>query len=364
MDYYFTYGLAIPLLASIFLIIILYSQNKKKKEIVEKLVFKNHELETLRKEEIKDYFKEEWEQEKQKIDYERKVRESNVTNQINQLENKYKLDASKYEGQIKQLDVKLQEKEKRYNEVNQDLDLYREGKIKEIDSAAAEYEQRKRLIVDASIVQYREVRGNLYNKELNSMAEEKNNLAKEIYQIKNELTEERNKRAAINEEIRRQREVEEQQDFYRIQLDPDDSNDIELLRSITSRLRHPEAINKVIWTGYYQKPLAELRKRILTNGDVSGVYKITRLKTNEIYIGQTTSVDKRWQEHVKSALGVGTLASSQLHRAMATDGCENFTFELLEEVPKDKLRERESYYIDFYDSKTYGLNSVTGDKNK
>ena len=132
----------------------------------------------------------------------------------------------------------------------------------------------------------------------------------------------------------------------------------------TPRLRHPEAINKVIWTGYYQKPLAELRKRILTNGDVSGVYKITRLKTNEIYIGQTTSVDKRWQEHVKSALGVGTLASSQLHRAMATDGCENFTFELLEVVPKDKLRERESYYIDFYDSKTYGLNSVTGDKNK
>ena len=179
-----------------------------------------------------------------------------------------------------------------------------------------------------------------------------------------ELEEERNKRAAINEEILRQKKLEQEQDFYRIQLDPDDTDDIEILRSVTTRLRHPEAINKVIWTGYYQKPLAELRKRILTNGDVSGVYKITRLKTNEIYIGQTTSVDKRWQEHVKSALGVGTLASSQLHRAMQTDGCENFTFELLEVVPKDKLRERESYYIDFYDSKTYGLNSVTGDKNK
>ena len=78
---------------------------------------------------------------------------------------------------------------------------------------------------------------------------------------------------------------------------------MEILRSIAPRLRHPEAINKVIWSAYYQKPLAELRKRILVNGDVSGVYKITRLKTNEIYIGQTTSVDKRWQEHVKSALG-------------------------------------------------------------
>ena len=123
MDYYFTYGLLIPLLASILLIIILYSQNKKKKELVEKLVFEKHKLEILRKEEIKDYFKEEWEQEKQKIDYERRVHEGNINNQISQLENKYKLDASKYEGELKQLDVKLQEKEKRYNEVNQDLNL-------------------------------------------------------------------------------------------------------------------------------------------------------------------------------------------------------------------------------------------------
>ena len=236
--------------------------------------------------------------------------------------------------------------------------------MKEIDGTAAEYEQRKRQAIDHAMEEHKlslqEQSGQL-QKELQEKIDK---IQHEYEVIKNELETERSKRAAINEEILRQKKLEEQQDFFRIQLNPDDANDIELLRSITPRLRHPEAINKVIWTGYYQKPLAELRKRLLTNGDVSGVYKITRLKTNEIYIGQTTSVDKRWQEHVKSALGVGTLASSQLHRAMAADGCENFTFELLEVVPKDKLRERESYYIDFYDSKTYGLNSVTGDKNK
>ena len=47
---------------------------------------------------------------------------------------------------------------------------------------------------------------------------------------------------------------------------------------------------------------------------------------------------------------------------MALDGPEQFTFEVLEETPKDKLRERESYYIDFYDSKNYGLNTIKGDK--
>ena len=357
MNYYL-----LILLCCIVLIVILFISLNKKKKIVEVLVFKNHELEVLKKGELKNYFEEEWRQEEQRLDYERRVREGNITNQLNQLENQYRLDASKYEGQIKQLDVKLQEKEQRYNEVNQDLDLYREGKMKEIDGTAAEYEQRKRQIVEQSIDNYRDELTLKANQLLREMVGIKEETQKEIDEIKADLEVERSKRAAINEEIRRQRQLEEQQDFYKIQLDPDDANDISILRSITARLRHPEAINKVIWTGYYQKPLAELRKRLLPNGDISGVYKITRLKTNEIYIGQTTSIDKRWQDHVKSALGVGTLASSQLHRAMAADGCENFTFEVLEEVPKDKLRERESYYIDFYDSKTYGLNSVTGDR--
>ena len=360
MNYY----LLIPLLLGIILIIILYSQYKKKKELVEKLVFEKHNLEILRKEEIKNYFKEEWEQEEKELKHKEIQLKGEIAQKTFELESKFEINQTQLNGQIKQLQVQLDEKEKRYNEVNQDLDLYREGKMKEIDGTAAEYEQRKRQIVDNSIDKYRNLEMDLANAILLNKKIEIDTAHKQIEILQNELEEERNKRAAINEEILRQKKLEEQQDFYRIQLNPDDSNDIELLRSITPRLRHPEAINKVIWTGYYQKPLAELRKRILTNGDVSGVYKITRLKTNEIYIGQTTSVDKRWQEHVKSALGVGTLASSQLHRAMATDGCENFTFELLEAVPKDKLRERESYYIDFYDSKTYGLNSVTGDKNK
>lgn len=34
--------------------------------------------------------------------------------------------------------------------------------------------------------------------------------------------------------------------------------------------------------------------------------------------------------------------------------------ELLEEVEKDKLTEREKYWIDFYNSTTYGLNERRG----
>ena len=41
---------------------------------------------------------------------------------------------------------------------------------------------------------------------------------------------------------------------------------------------------------------------------------------------------------------------------MKEKGAENFTFELLEEVNKDKLLERESYWIKFYETDSYGLN--------
>ena len=358
---YFNY-LLIVLLCCIVLIVILFLVLKKRKKLIEKLVFEKHDLEVLRKGELKDYFKEEWEQEEKALDYERRMKEFVINADIAKLENQYKLDESKFVNALKNLQIQLNEKEARYEEVNQDLNLYREGKIKEIDGTAAEYEQRKRTEIEQILKQAELNANSNFNNQVDSYLARRSQMECELEAIKKDLEVERSKRAAINEEIRRQREVEEQTDFYRIQLDSDDANDIEILRSITSRLRHPEAINKVIWTGYYQKPLAELRKRLLPNGDISGIYKITRLKTNEIYIGQTTSIDKRWQDHVKSALGVGTLASSQLHRVMAADGAENFTFEIIEEVPKDKLRERESYYIDFYDSKTYGLNSVSGDK--
>lgn len=359
MNYY----LLIPLLLSI-IIIILILRLKSKQKILEKAIFEKHDLEVLRKEELKNYFEEEWKKESNELDNRIRLKREEVKSESIKLNSDFEISKAQINGVLDKLNTQLKEKEKRYIEVNQDLDLYREGKMKEIDGTAAEYEQRKRTEINQALEQQRLQANSDFNNQVDSYIAQKAQMQTEIDQIKAELEVERSKRAAINEEIRRAKEVEEQQDFYRIQLDPNDKDDVEILRSIAPRLRHPEAINKVIWTGYYQKPLAELRKRLLINGDISGIYKITRLKTNEIYIGQTTSIDKRWQEHVKSALGVGTLASSQLHRVMAADGAENFTFEILEEVPKDKLRERESYYIDFYDSKTYGLNSVTGDKNK
>ena len=321
--------LPIFLIISIVCIIISYKGNKKWKIIEE-----------AKNEELKDIFKERWDKE----------------------EKEFNLKKQKLDTAINGYKALLVEKEKRYEEVNQDLDLYRKGKIEEIDSAGAEYEKRKQLIIDKGIEEYRALTNDFFGAELDLKNQQLEQLNKDLDITRNILEIERSKRDAINEEILRQRKIAEEQDFYKIHFTEADKKDIEILRPIAPRLQHPEVINKIIWSSYYQKPLAELRKRLLPNGDVSGIYKITRIKTNEIYIGQSTSIDRRFQDHVKTALGVGTLANSQFHRVMSEDGPENFYFEILEEVEKDKLRERESYYISWFKSDKFGLNTLSGDK--
>ncbi len=168
------------------------------------------------------------------------------------------------------------------------------------------------------------------------------------------------KQAVINEEILRRRQVEEQQDFYRVLLDNNAISDMQILLSIREKLISHENLDKLIYDGYIAKPANEMIKRVLNGRAPAGIYKITRLKTGEIYIGKSTDIKKRWGEHCKTAYGVGTIAHSILHTTIRRDGIENFTFELLEEVPKDKLTEREKYWINFYNSKKYGMNEREG----
>ena len=168
------------------------------------------------------------------------------------------------------------------------------------------------------------------------------------------------RRDVINQEILRARAMEEQQDFYRVQLDESSRRDVQLINSIRKDFSKIDILDKLIYDGYIKKPVDEMIKRVLKGRAPSGIYKITRLKTGEVYIGQSTDVKARWQQHAKSAFHCGTISHSILHTTMERDSIENFTWELLEEVPKDELKNREKYWIEFFDSKKYGLNEKAG----
>lgn len=174
--------------------------------------------------------------------------------------------------------------------------------------------------------------------------------------LRSEIEDFRTKRETINQEILRARALEEKQDFYRVQLDPIAIKDIAVINSIKSSISKFDLLEKLLYDCYVKKSVDEMIKRVLEGRAPCGIYKITRLKTKEVYIGQSTDIKARWAQHAKSAFHCGTISHSTLHTTIERDGIENFTWELLEEVPKDKLRERERYWISFYQSKDYGLN--------
>lgn len=358
MDYYY---LLIPLLASILLIIILYSQNKKKKEVVEKLVFENHKLETLKKDEIKDYFKEEWSREENELDNRLRLKREAIKSESTKLESDFQVSKTELDGLLRQMEVQLKEKEKRYNEINQDLDLYREGKMKEIDGTAAEYEQRKRIEIEQILKQAELNANSSFNNQIDSYLARRAQMESELDQIKTDLEAERSKRAAINEEIRKAEEKEKYNELHSVQLTDNEKEDIHFLLSLEDRLHNKQALYKLVWSTYLQQAYKNTFNNILGSRDPRNViYCIENINTGKKYIGKTSAeVSKRWTEHIKTSLNIGTIKTTNIHKALYNHWDE-FIFYILAETEKDKLSEMEKYYISFYESDKYGYNIKAG----
>lgn len=133
-----------------------------------------------------------------------------------------------------------------------------------------------------------------------------------------------------------------------------------MLNYVSSRLKNPTIISKLIWSEYFQKPTNDMLDFVLPSRDCAGIYKITNDETKEAYIGRSVSVRKRLNDHIKSALGIDTIADQHVHQVMREKGIWNFTFELIEECPREKLNEREKYYIEFFHTDQYGYNQKAG----
>lgn len=151
-----------------------------------------------------------------------------------------------------------------------------------------------------------------------------------------------------------------EQATYTLKLSPDDMKDIELfLEEILPRIMRKDVVRKLIWGEYVDKQTTAMLNRIIPK-DVSGIYKITNLLDKKCYIGRSVNVRQRLTQHIKSSIGLGTIADQRVHHAMRDEGLNNFMFELLEECDKDKLAEREKYYIKVFQSNIWGYNGNVG----
>lgn len=189
-------------------------------------------------------------------------------------------------------------------------------------------------------------------------------LMRALDETKAELDKIKATRTAAIQAQTREKEIEEKLSFYCLTIAETELRDIAVLESIKSKLVNPRILSMLIWQTYWQKPLNRLIADVVGTGTMSGIYKITNVKTKECYIGQAVSISDRFKQHCKAACGIDTPAGNKLYKAMQEYGIQNFSWEVLESVPAIQLNEKESYYINLYNSKNYGYNSNIGITNK
>lgn len=91
----------------------------------------------------------------------------------------------------------------------------------------------------------------------------------------------------------------------------------------------------------------------------SGIYRLIRKSDGKVYIGQAVDIKARWYTHIKKMVG----AESKGNELIYADRPDNYWWYVVEKVEKNRLNERESWWIDYYASDQVGLNKKSGNKN-
>ena len=89
-----------------------------------------------------------------------------------------------------------------------------------------------------------------------------------------------------------------------------------------------------------------------------GIYKITNTVTGKFYIGSAVNIKIRWAVH-RSQLGANKHHNRHLQNSWNKHGEYSFTFEVLECCEKERLIEREQFYID-NEKPAYNISPTAG----
>lgn len=291
-----------------------------------------------------------------------------IQKEYNELESYYNKEKIRLEEEYKTTTEKIfvfnenlnRLKEDSKKEIDRDLLLYKKQQTEIMQLELKNKFDKLRLDLQKELDNSKKLVSEQQEGWIRERLEEKEKLQKQMELLKEEIADYERKREVINKQILMERELKEKADFYKINVSDYDIQDLKLISQIEQNFHNKEVLNRAVFDTFIKKPMNEMIKRVLEGRTPSGIYMITNTLTNEIYIGRAVSVDKRWQEHCKSCFNIGTIAHSTLHTRMAKEGIWNFSFQLLEEVPKENLSEREKYWINFYKTKEYGMNERQG----
>lgn len=297
----------------------------------------------------------------------RKEREEQINSQSEQIRQ-----------EIHNMETMLEEKAKTYKQTQdewlqrvQNLKESYERQREEITSSIKEHALKEQQVMTEKLLQKqqeieKEVQtlDDKYNLTVvdyeNKMFDIRCKFEAEEQDLNSQIIQKRNEINTLIEQFKKDEEARKEADFYRIPITPAAQNDINKLKGVAAQLNNPATLYKLIWKEYYENGFNAMIGRVLGNDkEKSGIYKITDIRNQMCYIGQTTNFKNRWRTHAKRAVKAEEGTSNRLYQDMWENGLENYTFQIVEICGKDKLTEREKFYIDFFNSKEWGFNSKT-----
>lgn len=291
----------------------------------------------------------------------------------------YKLrNIKKINTEIENKNKEIEEQNKRLKNENKDLLIAKEKEIKKLTEITDSVEEEKQKRIKIAQKEYEDCINRIkkdYEDEKIDWEESKKLLQESYASLQDktlqnlkleeeELNKVRSTRAAAQEALLKEKEIKENKDFYCLPISVADKNDIQVLERIKKDLNKPRILSMLIWSTYFQKQMTALCNNVLGTKTVCGIYKITNQITNECYIGQSVDIAKRWKDHAKCGLGIDTPAGNKLYKAMQEQGIWNFSWELLEQCPREDLDKKEKTYIELYMSNDFGYNSQSGNRSK
>lgn len=285
-----------------------------------------------------------------KIKIQRIEQNNKIKQQINQKEKE--LSTLKKQAETCQLFINNSKKNldiihEECNRINQE----KQQKQKELNN----YYENLKQEIDKTYKQYQITKEEEFNKNIEQLKKSRQLVEDQLTQIQAVYE------AATAARLREQ----EQQDkklFYQLQISKNQISDIKKLEEWKNQLYDPTIVSKIIWSSYVIKPASDLCNRVLGSSIVCGIYKITNLITKQVYIGQSVNISDRFKQHIKCGLGIDASATNKLYNNMQEYGVWNFTFELLQKCSRDKLNEKERFWINMYQSNKVGMNITKGNK--
>ena len=278
-----------------------------------------------------------------------KIYQNNLHNEIDKSEQK----ASQLNVQIKSLQ---QEYQSRYTNLDEHFEQLTLSREKLLEQDFAQRKQDKEQALEILSENYSNKIEEL-SKKSHELQEQYNNFCNEI---ENNIKDEQARFDALLSPLQQYEKEQQDKLFYTVQIPEEFRADIQyLLVNIAPQLKHPDIINKLIWSEYVRPYLDAACKRIGINNE-PGIYKITNINDNKSYIGKSTDIKKRIAQHFKAAIGISTIAWQAVHDAMLAQGLWNWSIEPVIYCDKDKLSEMEKFYIDFFKTQEYGFNRKNG----